>query len=312
MPNLGLIFTTGLLTGGLTCLALQGGLLVSANIKREGIVIFLLAKLLAYTVLGFLLGMLGSILQLTLTMRIILQLAVVVFMFGSAMNILNIHPIFRYFAIQPPRFLTKYLRGQTSPILLGIFTIFIPCGTTQAMMALAISSGSPLSGALIMAVFILGTSPVFFVLGNVFSRLGKLTAAVLLILAVYNLEAVLAMTGHPVDLRYTWRSFYCTVSFCSEQKPTDLVAAKEVTVYIDSNGYNPKNLAIKAGEEITLTIVNRGGYGCIQAFTIPSLGIQKIIPPGQTQTIKFTAPTKVGDLNFMCSMGMYRGSFRVI
>lgn len=300
MPNLGLIFMTGLLTGGLTCLALQGGLLVSANIKREGILVFLLAKLLAYTFLGFLLGLIGSVLQLTLTMRIFLQLAVVVFMFGSAMNILNVHPIFRYFAIAPPRFLTKYLRDQTSPILLGIFTIFIPCGTTQAMMALAVGAGNPAFGALIMATFILGTSPVFFLLGNVFSRLGKLTAAVLLILAIYNLEAVLAMTGHPVSF------------FSKQTAPANLIAAKEVTVYIDNNGYSPRDLTIKAGEEITLTVVNRGGYGCIQAFTIPTLGIQKVVPPGQTQIIKFTAPTQAGELNFMCSMGMYRGSFRVI
>ncbi|MDQ5970450.1 MAG: uncharacterized protein QG603_227, partial [Patescibacteria group bacterium] len=70
--NLLTIFLTGLLTGGLTCLAVQGGLLATAIAQRkEGvdgakankllpIISFLLAKLIAYTIFGFLLGWLGS------------------------------------------------------------------------------------------------------------------------------------------------------------------------------------------------------------------------------------------------------------
>lgn len=78
-----------------------------------------------------------------------MQVFVAIFMIGTALNILNVHPIFRYFVIQPPKFLTRLVRNQSkskslfAPTLLGAFTVLIPCGTTQAMMALAIGYGNP-------------------------------------------------------------------------------------------------------------------------------------------------------------------------
>ncbi len=137
---------------------------------------FLVAKLIAYVILGLLLGWFGSLFQLSLQVRVIMQFAVAFFMIGTALNLLNVHPIFRYFALQPPKFLTRLVRKQSksqdlfAPALLGAFTVFIPCGTTQAMMALAIASGSAFAGAAILFAFILGTSPVFFLLGYLQSR----------------------------------------------------------------------------------------------------------------------------------------------
>src|SRR3989344_2995919 len=101
MPNLFVIFGTGLLTGGLTCLAVQGGLLATAMAQEEEeqqqnerhesrrpsampIVWFLSAKLLAYTILGFLLGLLGSALELSVGASVVLQFAVIIFMLGTA------------------------------------------------------------------------------------------------------------------------------------------------------------------------------------------------------------------------------------
>src|SRR5882724_12111998 len=195
MGNINLIgiFLTGLITGGLTCMAVQGGLLAATIAQREEerlkektkqsgnalpIIAFLIAKLVAYTILGFLLGLFGSAFQLSFTAKTIMQVAVAIFMIGTALNILNVHPIFRYFAIQPPKFLTRLVRKQSkrsdlfAPILLGAFTVFIPCGITQAMMALSIASGKPLTGAAILFAFILGTSPVFFLLGYFTMRAG--------------------------------------------------------------------------------------------------------------------------------------------
>src|SRR5438046_2426366 len=114
------IFLTGLLTGGLTCMAVQGGLLAATIAQRQqdrvikqakkGTVVpilsFLSAKLITYTLLGFFLGLLGSVFQLSITTQAILQFVVVIFMIGTALNILDVHPVFRYFVIQPPRFLT--------------------------------------------------------------------------------------------------------------------------------------------------------------------------------------------------------------
>ncbi|MBP9816043.1 sulfite exporter TauE/SafE family protein, partial [Candidatus Woesebacteria bacterium] len=185
MINLWAIFLTGLITGGLSCLAVQGGLLAATIAQQEGknnvlpILAFLVAKLIAYTAFGFLLGWFGSLFQLSLSVQVMMQFVVAIFMLGTAMNILEVHPMFRYFAIQPPRFITKLVRNQAksksifAPALLGAFTVFIPCGTTQAMMALAIGSGNPVLGALILFAFVLGTSPLFFILGYSASKLGE-------------------------------------------------------------------------------------------------------------------------------------------
>ncbi len=341
------IFLTGLFVGGLTCLAVQGGLLASTIAQREEerlkekvtkgnalpILAFIIAKLAAYTLLGLLLGWLGSAFQLSLTTRTILQFTVVIFMVGTALNILEVHPIFRYFVIQPPRFLTRLVRKQSkskdmfAPALLGAFTVFIPCGTTQAMMALAIASGNPLTGAAIMFAFILGTSPLFFVLGYMTTKLGdtlhqkfmKVAAYAIILLAVFNLNNAIALTGSNFTLESMLNGFWCTVSFCnSSQIPaiaqaagTGLAATNDAAIEIASTGYNPSELTVKAGSPVTLTIKNTGGGGCTQAFTIPSLGVQKVVPIGSSDTVSFT-PSQAGDIPFMCSMGMFRGVMHVI
>lgn len=350
MENTGLIgiFLTGLITGGLTCMAVQGGLLAATIAQREEerlkenvkkgsaipILSFLIAKLAAYTVFGFFLGWLGSLFQLSLSTRTILEFAVAIFMIGTALNILNVHPIFRYFIIQPPRFLARLVRKQSkssdmfAPALLGAFTVFIPCGTTQAMMALAIASGNPLYGAAILFAFVLGTSPVAFLLGYFATKLGdalhqkfmKAAAYAIILLAVFNLNNAMALSGSNFTLEKMWTGFWCTVSFCdisttvasSAQVTTGTEATNEATINIEEAGYNPNNITVKAGSQVTLNLVNVAGRGCTQAFTIPSLRIQKVIPVGASDTVTFTAPSEPQQLAFMCSMGMFRGVINVI
>lgn len=339
--NLWAIFLTGLVTGGLTCVAVQGGLLAASLAQREEdklkekvksggnvfpILSFLTAKLVAYTLLGFLLGTFGSVFQLSLTAKVIMQFFVVIFMLGTAGNLLNLHPIFHYFVIQPPRFLTRLIRNQTkskdffAPALLGAFTIFIPCGTTQAMMVLAIGSGHPVFGAAIMAAFILGTSPVFFILGYLATRLGealqkqfyRLAAALLILLAIFSLDNVLALSGAPT-LSGLGKNIFCTVTFCSDDSvQTDSQATSEAAINFTNYGYTPNDILLKAGSEITLHLKNQSGSGCIQAFNIPSLGIQKIVPVGQSSDVKFQSPKSGSEIAFMCSMGMYRGRLKFI
>ncbi len=335
------IFLTGLFVGGLTCMAVQGGLLASTIAQREEdrlkekttkgaampILSFVIAKLVAYTLLGFLLGWLGSAFQLSLSARTIIQFAVVIFMVGTALNILEVHPIFRYFVIQPPRFLTRLVRKQSkskdvfAPAILGAFTVFIPCGTTQAMMALAIASGKPLYGAAILFAFILGTSPIFFILGYLATKLGdtmhkqfmKFAAFAIILLAVFNLNNALALTGSNFTFNNLWSGVWCTFDFCSSTGTANAQTANnEASVAITANGYNPDNVTVKAGSQVTLHLTNTGGGGCTQAFTIPSLGVQKIVPIGSSDTVAFTAPSQPGQIPFMCSMGMYRGVINVI
>lgn len=326
--NLLVIFLTGLITGGLTCLATQGGLLASTIAQREEerlkegvkhgnakpILYFILAKLFAYTLLGFLLGWFGSLFQLSIKAQAMMQFVVAIFMIGTALNLLNIHPFFRYFAIQPPKFITRLVRNQSkskdvfAPALLGAFTVFIPCGTTQAMMALSIASGSPFYGAAILFAFVLGTSPLFFILGYFATKLGdayqkkffKVAAVAIILLALYNFKGALVLSGVNIG------------GGSESQLSTPIPTNSELTIQVQPSGYSPNNISVKAGSTVKLHIENKDAYTCAQAFTIPKLGIQKIIAPGQQSTIEFTAPNKPEKIVFSCSMGMYRGVINVI
>lgn len=328
------IFLTGLLTGGLTCMAVQGGLLTATLAQRENngslfpILSFLIAKLISYTLLGFALGLLGSIFRLSISTQVILQITIAIFMIGTALNILNVHPVFRYFIIQPPRILLKLLRNQTksndifAPAIVGTFTVFIPCGTTQAMMALALGTGNPWYSAAVLFAFTLGTSPLFVIFGLLASKLNtlfensfmKVAAYAIILLALYNINNAVSLSGSKYNLSFVFRDFSCTVlSVCPQviaQNPHEPV--RIATIYLKSDGYSPNSITLARNSHVKINLINEKGAGCIQAFTIPSLNVQKIVRQGTSELIAFKTPDKPQDIKFTCSMGMYEGVIHII
>ncbi len=339
--NLWVIFITGLTVGGLTCLAVQGGLLASVIAAREeesalgkgtakhamyATGVFLVSKYIAYVVLGFILGAFGGALNIGGRVQTVMQLLAGLYMVAVALNLLNIHPIFRYAIIQPPRFLTRLVRNQSkskdlfAPALLGGMTIFIPCGTTIAMEALAISSANAFAGASIMAVFILGTMPLFFGVGLITSIMGeayktkflKLAAVAVIYLGVTSINGSLVALGSPITLQAMADNFSKISHGTGDNvSQSSQLPSQNVEIDVTSRGYTPNYLKVKKGQEVTLTLKSRDAYSCASAFRIPSLGISRNLTANDTQVIKFT-PDKEGKITFACSMGMYRGIIEVI
>ncbi len=331
------VFISGLLSGGLTCFAVQGGLLgtlLAQSKNQENVlsplkqtIAFLSSRLVGYTVLGFLLGSLGAVFQLSLQLRAGIQIAVAVFMIGTALNLLQAHPLFRYFVIKPPKVFMKYARNQSqsqalfAPGLLGVSTVFIPCGATQAMMAYALTTGTGLQGALVMAIFIIGTSPLFLALGlattkissNLSTRLTPYVSAAIIMIAIYNLIGGFSLSGNQVAARLLSQA-HCLVTVCTpDASVSSDDVSTEATIVFHTNGYQiTSGQSIAAGSKVKLNLVNQEGQGCIQAFTIPELNIERVVRAGQTQTLEFTAPSQPGNLTFMCSMGMYQGQLMVV
>lgn len=321
------IFFIGLTAGGFSCAAVQGGLLASAITARKEFdqkdkddfiptLSFLGAKLLAYAILGGVLGFFGAVLSISDNVRNIMQIAAGAYMIIVALNLLNVHPFFRYFILQPPRFLTRMIRNKSksadifAPGILGAMTVFIPCGTTLAMEALAISSGSAIKGSLILIAFILGTSPIFFGLGYITAKLSdnfrlrffKIAAFIIIFVGLATINNTLGAAGFPVitlDLRG------------SEQQASNTATAQEYQIQIAGGGYSPNYMKVKKGLPVKLTLISNNSYGCALAFRIPSLGISKNLRPTDTQVVEFT-PQEAGQIPFMCSMGMYRGTIEVI
>ena len=353
-------FITGITTGGLSCLAVQGGLLASSleqqleqqldmqieqeiaarRVRGSGkkrdkilakpklalpILLFLAAKLVAYTLIGFLLGALGSVLQLNAITRAILLIAVGIFMVGNALRMFNVHPIFRYFAIEPPKFITRYIRRKAkngesvfAPLFLGALTVFIPCGVTQAMMAVAVGTGNALQGAVLMFAFILGTSPVFFVVAYLAMKLGsrlekwfmRFVAVILLVLGLFSINSGLTLVGSPLSVTNMIQSVNATRKELASSVP--ISESDGVTLYLSAgnNGYSPRTLHARADTPIKLNLVTYQTTACSRSFVIPSLGVEKLLSETGTETISIPAQPSGTVMRFSCSMGMYTGEIR--
>ena len=324
MNQVWLAFLTGLTTGGLSCLAVQGGLLASSVTTQEksrGVVTissFLIAKLIAYTILGFLLGFVGSMLVLSPKLFGVLQILVGLFMVATVGRLINLHPIFRYFVIQPPRAMYKRMKGTSQPALLGLLTVLIPCGVTQAMMVVAIGTGNPVSGAAIMAAFILGTSPIFFALGASVIELLKrpafsyVASGIIGVFAVMSINGGLALMGSFYTVQNLWKIALTPVSKLAIGQVAGVYnGSQQVLIQVESNGYTSSASTLKAGVPVSLRLVSNNVAGCARAFTIPALNIAKVLPVTGEEVITFT-PMKAGQLAYSCAMGMYTGTFNVV
>lgn len=336
--NLWLIFLTGLSTGGFTCLALQGGLLATAIAAQRGsqdqswkstllpTTIFLAAKIGAYTLLGFLLGWFGSMFTLSITAQMIMQFIVGIFMIATALRMLDVHPVFRRFVLTPPKAVFKFMRNNAksgsyfSPLILGLATVFLPCGTTQAMEIQAIGTGSPLQGALIMLAFTLGTAPLFFVLGSLATRFSQtletyvypVAATLVLLLGIIAVDNGLTLAASPFTLKEFWRTATgasATQNVAGASTVTGRSQSATITVY--ATGYEPQRMTLKAGIPTQLSLVTNKTQGCSRAITFPTLNIQKILPESGTTQIDLPALAQ-GRVPFTCSMGMFTGIIEVI
>jgi sulfite exporter TauE/SafE len=345
-------FVTGLTTGGLSCLAVQGGLLASSlahqieqdyvehaaqNKKRRGkknqtaarsssalpIFLFLVAKIVTYTLLGALLGLVGSYLTLSPATRAILMILIGVFMLGNALRMFNVHPIFRYFSIEPPKFITRYIRRTAkgtdtfTPLFLGALTVFIPCGVTQAMMAAALGTGSIVMGAALMLAFTLGTSPVFFIVAYLTTELGarlekffmRFVAAVVLTLGLVTINGGLNVLGSPLSFQNLTRNLLPANSGSAPvtQAAQSSLAEGEMVLYVQNEGYFPQTISAPAGKAFTLNLVTNKTYSCSRDFVIPGLNFYQLLPDTGTVQVNIPAQEKGNKLFFTCSMGMYTG-----
>lgn len=341
MGQLSVAFITGLTTGGLSCLAVQGGLLASSlarqieyDLINQGpihkrkkhpapqtqpalpIALFLLAKLVAYTFLGGVLGWLGSYLSLDPVTRAILMIAIGIFMLGNALRMLEVHPIFRYFVIEPPKFITRYIRRtakseteMATPLFLGALTVFIPCGVTQAMMGAALATGRASMGAALMFAFTLGTSPVFFLVAYLTTKIGeklesffmRFVAIAVLVFGLMTLNSGLNLMGSPLSVENLIRETFSNNTNIAEVSDGDLI------LMVENQGYFPKTLRAKANKPITLNLVTNQTFSCARDFVIPALDYYKLLPDTGKVVVNIPPQATGTRMFFTCSMGMYTG-----
>ncbi len=166
-------FIIGLIASVSSCLAIVGGLVLSlsAKISQDNVsdtktfLLFHIGRLVSFAVLGGVLGLVGSAIGINFTLTAILGILASLVMLYLGLNLagifsknkITIHSgVFNFF---------KKIEHKTfTPLIIGFGTFFLPCGFTQSMQVVALSSGTFISGLLIMLAFALGTLPMLVLL----------------------------------------------------------------------------------------------------------------------------------------------------
>lgn len=334
--GLGAVFVVGLIAATGSCLALVGGLLLSVCAtwlqKTQGethwhrlqpLLLFNGGRLIGYFMLGGLVGLIGSAIHLgsstTGTLTIVLSLVMIIL----GLNILHIIPK-KYCRIPLPKPLYQRIHGLTEshhpvmPMILGALTFFVPCGFTQSMQILALSTGSFVAGGLIMFVFALGTLPtllgISFVGSYADGKAGKyfllFSGCTVLLLGFSNLNSGLLLTG--VDAQaFVERTLH--VSKVNDGKDPfvtiDAQGRQIVALYVTDQGYSPGNFTIEGGRETWIySIAKHPPQGCANFMMIPGTTLTTQIKQGGNW-LGPILPKK--DFLVTCSMGMLKANVHV-
>lgn len=166
-------FVIGLIASVSSCLAIVGGLVLSlsAKISQDNIsdtktfTLFHVGRLVSFAVLGGILGAVGGVIGINFTLTAILGILAAVVMLLLGLNLVGVFAKNKIFLPSGLFDFFRRIEHKTfTPLILGFATFFLPCGFTQSMQVSALSSGSFMSGFLIMFAFALGTLPMLLLL----------------------------------------------------------------------------------------------------------------------------------------------------
>lgn len=93
-------------------------------------------------------------------------------------------------------------------------------------------------------------------------------------------------------------------------KGLSVVGAQTVTIKIADGVYTPSSLEVKQGSVITLNFIREDVSSCAQTVLFPDFE-KSIEVPMKVPTTITLHPKKVGEYEFTCQMGMYRGKLIV-
>ena len=210
-------FVIGIIASLSTCMAVVGGLLLSmsATFAKEGDKIkpqflFHIGRIVAFFVLGGVIGAIGSAFTLNVGATFTLSLIIGLVMLILGVNLLDTFHWAKRLQPSMPKFLSKHVLGISkfnhtlTPLFVGIATFFLPCGFTQSMQLYTLSTGSFMEGGLVMLVFALGTLPILalisfssFSIQNS-SKAGiffKTAGLIVIMFALFNLINSLVVVG---------------------------------------------------------------------------------------------------------------------
>lgn len=318
------LFIVGMLTS-IHCVGMCGGIMLTQSILKEEkskfqtlipTILYNAGRVTSYTIIGGIVGALGSVLSLSLNIKAGLQIFAGVFMVIMGLNMAGFS-IFRKLNIKLPWSSCSVKRKPKTPFLVGMLNGLMPCGPLQTMQLYALGTGSALNGALAMFVFSLGTVPLmlgFGVISGFLSKgytkqLLKFSGFLVIILGIIMGNRGLALAGVRVpSINTLAQGSSFSTSQANIAKPTMEDGVQVIRMTADNKGYTPNVFYVEKGIPVKWIITGSQLNSCNNAVVIPSLNIQKTLKSGEN-IIEFTPDDK--DINFSCWMGMIRGVIKV-
>lgn len=311
------LFVIGLLTS-VHCIGMCGGINLSQCLvseqgtskeKLKSNLLYNGGRILSYTVLGGLVGLLGSVFSVNGFMRGAVALFAGVFMIIMGLNMLNVFPPLKRLSVIIPKSWNSSLKKKNnSPFYIGLLNGLMPCGPLQSMQLFALSTGDPIQGALSMFIFSLGTLPLMFgfgALGTLLSKkstatMMKVSATLVVILGLGMINTGISMSG--------FMAFGTRVS-------QDLSTVKLengyqiVEIEVGSRSYDPITVEKGVPVKFNLHVDEKNLNGCNNEVVFPKYGVKIKLQPGDNW-VEFT-PLEEGVFPYSCWMNMIRSSITV-
>jgi sulfite exporter TauE/SafE len=341
------MFVIGLVTS-VHCVFMCGGLVLTYAVKgtEDGpwyrrLVPHLAyqgAKIVSYATVALLLGglvvLLGRAVDIT-PFRNWLMVVAGIYMVLLGVGMTGKVKALRYLTPRPPKFLIDALsrnrkkasadaaEGHASlatPISFGLLTGLMPCAPLIAAQASAMATGSPVTGALAMVAFGLGTMPLMLVFGFASSLLSRqfqaklqiVAALAVMIFGLVIFNRGLMVVGSPVTFD-TVRvavlgSGTSTATAATYTKGADGVV--EIPLTIENAQYVPQTVSIPANTKVRLVVDRKEANACSAQLSIPKAGVLANLKDNGITDVDVPA-MPAGSYTLTCGMGMISGSLSV-
>lgn len=307
-----MLFGIGIITS-FHCVAMCGGLNLVSSLRSykalKTSILYNGGRLLSYSLIGGLLGLLGSIISITIRVRAVIGIIAAVFMIIIGLKMMGCFPIIKHIVLPVPlklkMILSKLSKGNS--FFIGLINGFMPCGPLQSMQLLAIASGSFIVGFFSMFAFCLGTIPLMFLFGLVAgimknkwkNTIGLVGGVLIILFGLSMLSNNLALTG--INLTTNSEGYYVAM----QEKEIQIVKTEllpNAYPFIEVKLGKPVKWIIMANEEN----IN----GCNNEINIPNLNMSIKLHEGEN-IVEFV-PNEEGIINYSCWMGMIKAQIKVV
>lgn len=370
--NLAVVVILGVAAGLSTCMALVGGLVLAISARyaeqhRELTtgqrlrphLAFNLGRIAGFAVLGAVVGLLGSVLSLNGRVLAFTLIGVSVVMGVVGVRLTHVSPRLSRagsFTL-PPAIAARLglLRAGSGysdrrAALLGAGTFLLPCGFTQAVQVLAMSTGSPWRASAIMTLFAVGTLPGLLGIGGLTAiargtfatSFFRFAGVAVIALAALNISGALGIlypslrqpppvqaaaapevapeppSERPAVATPPVRPATPDPPAVERAGPETLVTdnvtldgeTQVVRTTQEADGYDPPGAIVIAGVPIEWEIESVGA-SCAASLYGPSLGLDSVVLEPGISTFSLLLE-EPGTYMFSCGMGMFWGSFTAV